>query len=153
MRKRRPHGYRKDGTPIWGILQWAKLFENYPDYRRVAETILEDGTRISTVWLGLDHDFSGPLDGPNPHPIIFETMVFSPITETRTIPAYGNIPEHTYTAHDDWDQERYITEAEAIMGHDAMVRKWKRIREAWKNGGLVPEDSPVSYRSKRTDVN
>ena len=38
--------------------------------RRVANDELEDGSRVSTVFLALDHGFGGP-------PLFFETMVFS----------------------------------------------------------------------------
>ncbi len=44
-------------------------------YRRVGLTHVTAETHISTVWLGLNHNF---LDGP-PH--IFETMVFSDVYE------------------------------------------------------------------------
>lgn len=111
MRKK-PIWFRRDGKPIHDVLTWAKLFENLA-YKRVAETLLEDGTRISTVWLGLNHNFS-----ENEPPLIFETMVFS--CEPQAFP-------------EEWDCRRYSTEAEAIMGHDAMTRKWKGIRERWKN--------------------
>ena len=71
-------------------------------YKRVAETILADGKRVSTVWLGLDHNFG--FNGP---PIIFETMVF---------PADG--------AYMELDCNRYSTLAEAQTGHWDMVKKW-----------------------------
>lgn len=70
-------------------------------YKRVAITRLSDGKVVSTVWLGLDHNYFG---GP---PLIFETMVFP--------------------SEDDWtaeDSDRYSTEAEARAGHEAMVAKW-----------------------------
>lgn len=38
------------------------------DYARVRLTVV-DGIEVSTVWLGLDHDWRSP-------PVIFETMVF-----------------------------------------------------------------------------
>lgn len=65
-------------------------------------TTLPGGARVSTVWLGLDHQFG---DGP---PLIFETMVF---------PAESSM---------DLDCERYSTEEEAKAGHSAMVEKWIR---------------------------
>jgi hypothetical protein len=132
--------YRRDGTPIRDLLTWAKLFENTV-YRRVADTVLEDGTRISTVWLGLDHRFIA-TEGP---PLIFETMVFSP--ETKKIEFAGR--EHEF--HEDWDQECYSTEAEAIAGHDAMVRKWRAIREKWKNASATHFDEQL--RDGKTNLN
>ena len=75
---------------------FVKAFESD---RSVAETRLGAGssrTRVSTVFLALDHRYSG--DGP---PILFETMVFGG-------PCDGL-------------QERYCTLQEAQEGHEAMV--------------------------------
>ena len=49
---------------------WMKKSKSAVDPWRVAETIIGE-IRISTVFMGLDHRFSG--EGP---PILFETMVF-----------------------------------------------------------------------------
>ncbi len=94
--------YDKDGTPL-ELLDWARKLEQ-EGYSRVNETTLYDGTWISTVWLGLDHQHSS---GP---PVIFETMAFS-----------------SRDSFDDQDMERYTTLAEALEGHERMVTKW-RIR-------------------------
>jgi len=56
-----------------------------------------EGCRISTVFLGIDHNFG---DGP---PLLFETMVFG-----------GKL---------DQEQDRYSTYDEAITGHDKMKRR------------------------------
>lgn len=123
--------YRRDGTPIREMLTWARLFDN-PEYSRVAETILEDGTRISTIWLGLDHNWFD--QGP---PIIFETVVFSGMPfHSPGIKAKDGMPGlRPYDYYEAMDQNRYSTEAEAIAGHDVLVRKWRGIREAWKKAG------------------
>jgi len=95
--------FNRQGQPMsWE--QWAAAFEDL-GAKRVAETILPDGKWVSTVWLGLNHQFG---EGP---PLIFETMVFS---------ARG--------AGDELDFYRYSTEAEAVAGHEAMVRKWVALR-------------------------
>ncbi|MCK4858907.1 MAG: hypothetical protein KAT58_13115 [candidate division Zixibacteria bacterium] len=62
--------------------------------------------RVSTVFLGLDHNFSG--EG---HPVLFETMVFgeSPLAD---------------------EQERYCTWDEAVAGHAAMVKRVKEAQDA-----------------------
>ena len=91
--------YDRQGNPL-GIHQWGSLLKK-EEIQRVRETTLSDGKWISTVWLGLDHNF-----GPGP-PLIFETMVFTKDGEGRTL-----------------DCERYSTEQEAIAGHEAMVEKW-----------------------------
>lgn len=49
------------------LMEWATYFETAD--RRVANTE-EDGWRVSTVFLGLDHQYG---EGP---PLVFETMVF-----------------------------------------------------------------------------
>lgn len=82
--------------------------------------------QVSTVWLGLDHSFSSAgLDKRNPHPIIFETMVFKK----------GDRGEDVL-------QRRYSTEEEAIAGHQKIYEefaKWEwehsipgRIAKAWR---------------------
>lgn len=75
------------------LYEWAELLE-LPEYKQVAETNVGE-TWVSTVWLGLDHQFGG---GP---PLIFETMVFG-----------GPL---------DQEMDRYSTETEAVAGHETMV--------------------------------
>lgn len=82
--------YTREGAPIT-VQQWSALHSDL-DYVRIARTQLGD-VEVSTVWLGLDHNWGG---GP---PVIFETMIF---------------PEADY-------QERYTTEAAALAGHDQAV--------------------------------
>jgi hypothetical protein len=87
------------------LLEWAMWYETAD--RIVARDELPDGTRISTVFLGLDHSFT-----LSPIPILFETMVFAPPKD------------------DDWgleelDCERYGTWEQAEMGHHIMVAKWR----------------------------
>jgi hypothetical protein len=70
--------------------------------RRVARTIVYDGCEVSTVFLGLDHRFSGVG-----RPIVFETLVFG-----------GPF---------DGAGERYCTWAEAEAGHAKYVDKCQPI--------------------------
>lgn len=88
--------YDRDGKRLT-LLQWAKLLENF-DYRRVAKETLEDGTLVSTVWIGLDYNLGCGK------PAIFETMAFSKTGE-------------------ELDMDRYSTEAEALRGHKKMVMR------------------------------
>lgn len=85
-----------------GALEWARWREGNPDAWRVGGDRLEDGTSVSTVFLGVDHGWSA---GP---PILFETMVFG--------------------RRDRWDGWcwRYPTWDEAAAGHAAVL---KRLRE------------------------
>lgn len=54
------------------LMTWARMFE--ANNRVVAQTDIGD-TKVSTVFLGLDHQYG---EGP---PLLFETMIFSPIPE------------------------------------------------------------------------
>jgi len=58
----------KKAVPCHDIENWGKWFETA--FRVVAQDQVAD-VRISTVFLGLDHNFTGL--GP---PLLFETMVF-----------------------------------------------------------------------------
>ena len=81
--------------------EWAKMFIDDPKKKRVAETTVDTPKGrmwISTVFLGLNHSYSGGLE-------VFETMVF---------------PEG------DWADElcwRYSTWDEAVAGHEAAVTR------------------------------
>lgn len=81
-------------VPCPDVLTWGRFFEN-DDMRRVALTETADW-RVSTVFIGLDHRFSG--DGP---PLVFETMIFG-------------------GPHDEY-QEHYSTWDEAKAGHEKAV--------------------------------
>lgn len=90
--------FDKNGDPM-ALMEWASKFEDM-DYKVVA---FDDGKvyRVSTVWLGLDHNFAG--DGP---PLIFESMVFP------------------LSSYEDQACRRYSTEAEALAGHAELVSEW-----------------------------
>lgn len=74
-----PDKYYPDGTPILddelmtATMKWALLFEQRDGERLVGQTRTLYGEKLSTVWLGLDHNWSET--GP---PLIFETMLFAP---------------------------------------------------------------------------
>ena len=98
----RPIWFDKAGEPIDTATANDLLGDR--DYARVALTRITSGTdptvdfRVSTVWLGLNHNHVD--DGP---PILFETMVFGG------------------TEDQDQTQWRYSTEAEARAGHAEIV--------------------------------
>lgn len=81
-------------VPKANVSVWADWFETAD--RQVARTDI-GRTCVSTVFLGLDHNFCD--DGP---PLLFETMVFG-------------------GEHDQY-QERYSTWDEAVNGHDRIVK-------------------------------
>ena len=93
--------FDKNGKEI-NYEEWGKLLED-KDYKIIKQETLPDGKKVSTVWLGLDHNFG---EG---EPLIFETMVF---------PSEGDFS--------DVDVERYSTLEEAQKGHEEMVKKWSR---------------------------
>lgn len=102
----RPMYYDRDGKPYEGslgeqTLLWAKDFETSD--RRVRLTRLWGVGRVSTVWLGLNHNYF-----PGGRPLIYETMVFD---------CWRNF----------WDLEmwRYSSREEAIAGHKYLVKKWR----------------------------
>lgn len=101
--------YARDGREIT-FDEYVKIARGG---KRVAETTLPDGKWVSTVWLGLNHQY---YDGP---PLIFETMVF----ESREM------------LHE-VDCRRYSTEEAAKDGHDRMVARWT----AHPNGDGDEED-------------
>lgn len=97
IRRLRPRSlyYDREGQPI-SMEEYAAAIES-DEGRIVAVDKLDADVTISTVWLGIDHNWG------RGEPIIFETMVFGG-------PHAGNC-------------ERYSTEQEAREGHVAMVAK------------------------------
>ena len=83
------------------IVKWAEWFETAD--RHVAKEDIGD-VRVSTVFLGLDHQFE---NGP---PILFETMVFGGVL--------------------DQEMERYCTWEEAEAGHNEIVKKVREVEDA-----------------------
>ena len=106
-----PRYYILEGhTPMPAPLgTWGRWFETAD--RVVVKTIPVDGITISTVFLGLNHQFMS--GGP---PLLFETMVFW---------EGGDL---------DKAQDRYTTWEDAEVGHATMVARvwaalgWPRLR-------------------------
>ena len=99
-------------------IRWARWFERANKDRILARTEIAEGVRVSTVFLGLDHNFGG--DGP---PILWETMIFG-----------GPL---------DGYQERYATSDDAQLGHLEAV---KRAREAQAREERAPDDDTEGAR-------
>lgn len=87
--------YDRQGRPL-DLGSWSQLLTD-EDYKIVARSVV-NGYAVSTVWLGLDHQFG------QGSPLIFETMVFA-----------------TEALEDAGICERYSTEDEARAGHDEIV--------------------------------
>jgi hypothetical protein len=106
----RPRYYDRYGEPIKAT-EWGEKQANL-EYRTVAQHHV-DGYFASTVWLGLDHSFPLPgEDGITRPPVIFETMIFQPLTGDEE-PLFGRPRE----LGDDIYQARYATEEQARAGH------------------------------------
>lgn len=89
-------------VPEPDLLKWAAWFETAD--RIVFQTRLGE-TLISTVFLGIDHNFSDT--GP---PLLFETMIFT-----------NGTWEGVY-------QQRCATWLEAEAQHDHAVELWQKLR-------------------------
>jgi hypothetical protein len=92
--------FNRKGEPI-DLVAWGRLHED-ADYKAVAQHWVR-GWMVSTVWLGIDHNFT--RSGP---PVIFETMIFPP---GDAAPEGEGIFSEQYCA-------RYCTEEAAHAGHD-----------------------------------
>lgn len=100
----RPRYYYLVGTlavpvPHDDVRLWARSFERA---ERVLKQEYVGDLMVSTVFLGMDHNFLG--DGP---PLIFETMVFG-------------------SSWTEQDTERYSTWLEAMQGHRMMCEKVRK---------------------------
>lgn len=85
-----------DGHPVEepDLIKWGRWMDG-PE--RIVRQDAVGSSRVSTVFLGLDHSFG---DGP---PVLWETMVFGgPLND---------------------EQRRYTTAAAALAGHEEMVRR------------------------------
>ena len=87
--------FDRNGEPI-DRDTWSRLSADH-EYKRVALEKFDGGVEVSTVWLGLNHQWDD-----NRPPLIFETMVFG-----------GKL---------DGEQWRYTTEEQAIKGHAMVVQ-------------------------------
>lgn len=100
--------------PERNVLRWAKWLEGAGEARTVAQTELPGGRIVSTVFLGIDHNFS--FHGPDVErlPVLWETMVFR---------ADGK----------GWGvQRRYQSREDALAGHQSIVEELTQKRHERK---------------------
>lgn len=102
--------YDRDGNPL--PADWYDTTKHGHKYkwgteRRIARTVVGDIT-VSTVWLGLDHDY---LTGV---PVIFETMTFGDPYENEL--------------------RRYSTEEDAIRGHLKVLDRLRAGKPPFDDG-------------------
>src|SRR5687768_2382957 len=89
----------EQGKPKMADIEtWARWWQGTD--RRVAVTEVSDDVRVSTVFLGSDHNWIGG------EPILWETLVFG-----------GEL---------DGEMERYSTVEEAVEGHEKVVEKVRK---------------------------
>jgi hypothetical protein len=95
------------------MTQWGLFLRDGP--RWVARTELLDGSVVSTVFLGIDHNWSG--SGP---PVLFESALL--------------IHEDAQTTDREWChiRRRYCTWAEAEVGHIELCEQIAHALPAWK---------------------
>jgi hypothetical protein len=91
-------------------LEWAKWIEEDNNRRIVKQDHLMNGYFVSTVFLGLNHNFFGK----SKQPLVFETIVFKPFNPFAQFPT----EEH---------MERYSTWQKAFNGHRRAVRKYEQV--------------------------
>ena len=90
------------------LMTWARWLEKDHSQRVVAQTKLaNDIVLVSTVFLGIDHNFSE--EGP---PILFETMVFGMLEDDEMAESYC------------W---RYSSWDDAETGHAMAVKKTEAL--------------------------
>ena len=95
--------YNKKGEPL-SMMAWARLLGDR-EYATVAYDEIGVAVKVSTVWLGLDHNWGGG------RPLIFETMAFTFRDEPYVMPS-GD--EYWWEGV---EQYRYHTLEEALAGH------------------------------------
>jgi hypothetical protein len=99
------HFILRDGRPVDepDVIKWAQWMEANDRERIVEQTTFSDGCMVSTVFLGLDHDFMGT------GAILYETMTFGGPHGEGAI------------------ELRYRTREEAEQGHAATVAAHERL--------------------------
>lgn len=113
----------KDKTPVAcdDMSEWAEAQKTQD--RQVKETFFDDGTRISTVFLGLDHNHVGGK------PLLFETMVFSDCQDINE------------------EMWRYSTWQEAETGHEVMV---ERVQDCHPELWIIEKERvPCTSKTKK----
>jgi hypothetical protein len=124
----RLHWILKDKVPVPepDLMTWARWMEDSVDERVVKRDADEEsGWLVSTVFLGLDHNFSSV--GP---PILFESMVFKKRKDDGKLTGEESICE------------RYSTWAEAEAGHNRICSMLATELE------LTRDIKPVSLKPK-----
>ena len=127
-----PKYYRRDGSIIVdtpeksATIQWAEMFENSKG-RLVAVDKTIYGERLSTVFLGLDHNFS-MIRGHTP--ILFETMLFAPRSEEERKARREQIASTDLLNMSKWKESDEEKRIKKNYPHDNLQLRYATEREA-----------------------
>lgn len=156
----RPLEYDREGNPI-SLDRFCELCADR-EYKVVQQDHV-DNWLVSTVWLGIDHDFTGK--GP---PIIFETMVFdqsqeglqeSAETMKKGAKAAEEMTGRKYPEPDpekvplgpEAFMDRYATEEEARKGHQVALLA-ARAGLISKTAGSLLDENEALEADRQSDV-
>ena len=107
------------------LYTWAEWLEDPSTNRRLAHTRVGD-YNVSTVFMGLDHNFGGG----SKKPILWETMIFeNELTVEFMEPLGKEIRYHKTLERDDFGFARYSSKEDALQGHEHNVQEL----EKWLN--------------------
>lgn len=135
MRLRGPHYYiLNDDHSVTGVqvrdpvtdeINRASLFawaDAWEGSRFVAREEFEDGSYVSTIFLGLDHSF---FDGP---PVLFETMAFTGAKKPNPLTGREHPEELRHRRYCTWD-EAMAGHADAVAEHRAIVDQIRLMQD------------------------
>jgi hypothetical protein len=114
-------------VPCEDLLEWGRWMQDAD--RIVLRTVIGEW-RVSTVFLGLDHQFG---QGP---PILFETMIFLTAAERRPDESLDDMFQRTRPLEEAADQKlvdyqrRYSNWSSAECGHEEAVRLVEQLTDA-----------------------
>lgn len=109
---------------------WSRWFEKAD---RHIGNYYRDGYRVSTVFLGLDHNWG---EGP-PH--IFETMMFD---DTKHVATLGD--RLIRLNGEELTMERYSTKDDAMIGHERHVQHLNKMIDAAQAGMKLTEGTKAT---------
>jgi len=98
------------------VIKWGKWMEEHNEDRIVKQEYLSNGYYISTVFLGLDHNFTGKGERK-----VFETMVFDDLKRG----SISDVGQEVYV-------RRYSTWHKALKGHARAKHDWKDVDTLWR---------------------
>jgi len=127
-----PHGryiLDADGNPVPepDLMTWGAWME--AGGRNVAYTEIGGRYLVSTVFRGLDHNYSGK--GP---PVLWETMTFDLAISTSEPVEFNGVVMPAFRYHEErGDTQRYTSSEAALKGHAravAIVERWCQEQDA-----------------------